>query len=54
MALIPIGAETNRGVLALGSAEASRFNPGMSTDFLARIGEMITAALARCSPGPHE
>jgi uncharacterized protein YigA (DUF484 family) len=54
MALIPIGAVANRGVLALGSAEASRFNPGMSTDFLARIGELITAALARCSPGPHE
>lgn len=54
MALVPIGAGARGGVLALGSADASRFNPGMSTEFLARIGEMIAAALARCTSGPQQ
>jgi hypothetical protein len=35
------------GLLALGSAERERFHPGMSTDFLKRIGELITDALSR-------
>lgn len=54
MALVPIGPGASRGVLALGSADAARFNPGMSTEFLGRIGEMIAAALARCASGPQE
>ncbi len=48
MALVPIGAGASRGALVLGSTDPHRFNPGVSTDFLARIGEMISAALARC------
>ena len=47
MALIPIGPGANRAVLGLASAEAARFAPGISTDFLERIGELLTAALAR-------
>jgi uncharacterized protein len=35
------------GLLALGSAERERFHPGMSTEFLKRMGEIITDALAR-------
>jgi uncharacterized protein YigA (DUF484 family) len=35
------------GLLALGSAERERFHPGMSTDFLKRMGELITDALSR-------
>lgn len=35
------------GLLALGSAERERFHPGMSTDFLKRMGELITDSLAR-------
>jgi uncharacterized protein YigA (DUF484 family) len=31
----------------LGSAERERFHPGMSTEFLKRMGEMITDALSR-------
>jgi hypothetical protein len=35
------------GLLALGSAERERFHPGMSTEFLKRMGELITDALSR-------
>jgi len=51
MALVPIGPGATRGALVLGSEDADRFNPAVSTEFLARIGEMIGAALARCSDG---
>jgi uncharacterized protein YigA (DUF484 family) len=51
MALVPIGPGATRGALILGSADADRFNPAVSTDFLVRIGEMISAALARCDGG---
>ena len=35
------------GLLALGSVDRDRFHPGMSTEFLSRMGELITDALAR-------
>ena len=35
------------GLLALGSAERERFHPGMSTEFLERMGELISDALSR-------
>jgi uncharacterized protein YigA (DUF484 family) len=53
MALVPIGPGATRGALILGSTDADRFNPAVSTDFLARIGEMISAALTRCGSGPQ-
>ena len=48
LALVPIrhGDETV-GLLALGSEEAQRFHAGMETLFLARLGDMVTAALLR-------
>lgn len=52
MAIIPLGAGATRGVLVLGSGDADRFNPGVSTDFLVRIGELVAAALARCGVEP--
>ena len=52
MAIIPLGAGATRGVLVLGSSDADRFNPGVSTDFLVRIGELVAAALARCGVEP--
>jgi len=52
MAIIPLGAGATRGVLVLGSSDADRFNPGVSTDFLVRIGELVAAALARCGIEP--
>lgn len=52
MALVPIGPGASLGVLALGSADTERFPPGVETDFLARIGELITAAVRRCGTPP--
>jgi uncharacterized protein len=46
VALVPIGPGGSLGLLACASGDVHRFNPTMSTDFLARIGELIAAALA--------
>lgn len=46
VAMVPLGRECEVGILAIGSSDSSRFNPTMSTDFLARIGELTAAALA--------
>jgi uncharacterized protein len=47
VALIPLGEKGSLGLLALGSADRDRFHPGMSTEFLARVGDLIAEALAR-------
>ncbi len=47
VALVPLGDGGAVGLLALGSAERERFHPGMSTEFLKRMGELITDALMR-------
>jgi uncharacterized protein YigA (DUF484 family) len=47
VALIPLGGQPAAGLLALGSVDRDRFHPGMSTEFLWRMGELITDALAR-------
>jgi uncharacterized protein len=47
VALVPLGENGSIGLLALGSAERERFHPGMSTEFLKRMGELITDALQR-------
>jgi len=46
VALVPLGAKGSLGLLACGSNDLQRFNPTMSTDYLAHIGELIAAALA--------
>ncbi|MDH4108503.1 MAG: DUF484 family protein [Gammaproteobacteria bacterium] len=46
-ALVPLGPKSELGFLAIGSADANRFHPAMSIDFLARIGDLIAAALKR-------
>jgi len=35
------------GFLAIGSGDADRFHPGMSIDFLSRLGELVAEALNR-------
>ena len=45
--LIPLRKDTLHGVVALGSADEHRFNPGMDTLYLQRMGELIAAALLR-------
>ena len=47
VALVPLGEAGSVGLLALGSAERERFHPGMSTEFLKRMGELLTDALSR-------
>lgn len=46
IALIPLGEKAGIGMLAIGSQDADRFHPGMSTDFLERIGDLVGNALA--------
>ena len=47
VAMVPLGDKTQSGFLAIGSADANRFHPGMSIDFLARVGDLIAGALKR-------
>ena len=47
VALIPLGHAAQIGFLAVGSADADRFHPGMSIDFLARVGDLVAGALGR-------
>jgi uncharacterized protein len=47
VALVPLGDKGSLGLLACGSHDSQRFNPTMSTDFLAHVGDLIAAALAR-------
>jgi uncharacterized protein YigA (DUF484 family) len=47
VALTPLGPKGALGLLAIGASDADRFHPGMSTEFLSRIGELVTYALTR-------
>jgi uncharacterized protein len=47
VALVPLGAKGALGLLAIGANDAAHFNPGMSTEFLSRIGELVAFALMR-------
>ena len=46
VALVPLGDHGSLGLLALGSTDRDRFHPGMSTEFLGRMAELIADALA--------
>ena len=46
-ALVPLGKKSEIGFLAIGSADANRFHPGMSMDFLSRLGDLVAEALQR-------
>lgn len=47
VALTPLGPKGELGILAIGASDAERFHPAMSTEFLSRIGELVTYALLR-------
>lgn len=54
-AIVPIHADGQSGIIAIGSADATRFSPDMGTDFLNRLGEIIsqklrTVRLGDCNP----
>jgi uncharacterized protein YigA (DUF484 family) len=44
-ALVPLGPQSTYGILAVGSHDADRFQPTMSTEFLAKIGELVSEAI---------
>lgn len=46
-ALVPLGKGCELGMLAIGNNDSTHFHPAMSTDFLGRLGEVITIALKR-------
>ena len=45
--LIPLRKGALHGLIALGSSDEHRFNPGMDTLYLKRLGELVSAALSR-------
>ena len=58
MALIPLRTDPSDattpatfGMLVLASPDPTRYTADMGTDFLARIGEVASAALTRLLPG---
>ena len=47
VALVPLGEKGSIGLLALGSADRDRFHPGMSTEFLSRLADLMADSLSR-------
>jgi uncharacterized protein YigA (DUF484 family) len=45
-ALLPLGIHGDLGLLALGSTDSDRFHPGVGTDLLAHMAELVADALA--------
>jgi uncharacterized protein YigA (DUF484 family) len=50
IALVPLGEKGSFGLLAIGSTDRDRFHPGMSTEFLARMGDLIADSLSTSTP----
>lgn len=46
-ALVPLGEGAEIGFLAVGSIDSDRFHPGMSIDFLTRLGDLVAGSLRR-------
>ncbi|MFK8014184.1 MAG: DUF484 family protein [Gammaproteobacteria bacterium] len=46
-ALVPLGDQSKLGILAIGNKDTAHFHPGMSTEFLGRLGDVISVALGR-------
>lgn len=51
VALVPLGEKGSIGLLALGSADRDRFHPGMSTEFLSRLADLLADTLKRAPAG---
>jgi len=47
VALVPLGPKGVLGLLAIGANDAAHFHPGMSTEFLTRIADLLAFALMR-------
>jgi len=50
VALVPLGAKGSIGLLALGSTDRDRFHPGMSTEFLSRMADLVADSLSNSPP----
>jgi uncharacterized protein YigA (DUF484 family) len=50
-ALVPLGEASRIGILAIGSQDATHFHPGMGTEFLARLGDVLAIALEQKAVG---
>ena len=46
-ALVSLGDKSELGFLAIGSVDSDRFHPGMSIDFLTRLGDLVAGSLKR-------
>ncbi|VAW54656.1 hypothetical protein MNBD_GAMMA06-528 [hydrothermal vent metagenome] len=46
VAIIPLIAGANLGLIGLGAENVQRFNASMGTEFLAHVGELVSASLA--------
>lgn len=46
VAVIPLVAGSNLGLIGLGANDRARFSSSMGTDFLSQIGELVSASLA--------
>ena len=46
VAIIPLIAGANLGLIGLGANDAKRFNASMGTEFLSQIGDLVSASLA--------
>lgn len=44
-ALVPLGPGSSYGLVAVGSHDTDRFHPTMSTDYLGKIGELLSEAV---------
>ena len=47
VALAPLGTKGSIGLLAIGASDTERFHPGMSTEFLSRVSDLVAFALTR-------
>lgn len=45
-AMVPLGKRGQRGFLVIGNRDKDHFNPSGRTDFLERLGELVTTAIA--------
>lgn len=45
VAIIPLIAGANLGLIGLGANDSKRFNSSMGTDFLSHVGELVSAAI---------
>ena len=44
-AMVPLGEQAARGFLVIGNRDKDHFNPSGQTDFLERLGELVTTAI---------